>query len=196
MADESDRGVVVILESLIEDVLLERLLERFQDLTPAQSKNLVRPGGLLNNFEHRIALAHAMGMIDADTVEMLQTVKDVRNACAHSRLDIGFRTPELRDTLALLFEAEAAQDIREAQSPVGLRIMFFVAFVYIHTILNGHDPKIAEARGQQVMDGAMMEVALPRSREHRWKNGRDDELRVFRALPKAKGVYTRRSSQA
>ena len=97
LADESDRGVVVILGSLIEDVLLERLLKSFIPLSAAQTKNLTRGGGLLSSFEDRITLAHALGIIDDELVEDLHTVKAMRNACAHSRLDIGFLTPELRN---------------------------------------------------------------------------------------------------
>jgi hypothetical protein len=179
LVDESDRGVVVILGSMVEDILLERLLEQFGSLTPAQTKNLARAGGLLNNFDHRITLAHAMGLIDEEMVETLQTVKAMRNACAHSRLDITFGTPELRDTLALLFDAENAQEIRDSRSPVAQRIMFLVAFIYIHAILNGHAPEVAEARGQEVMDGALMEAAIA-AEKHRASLGRRRQRRAER----------------
>lgn len=160
LIDESDRGIVVILGSLVEDILLERLLMSFIDMNASATKNLTRGGGLLSSFDHRITLARSLGIIDQDMVEMLQTVKAMRNACAHSRLDIGFSTPELRDALSLLFDEPNAWGIRISRTPVAHRFMFIVAFVYITTILRGQSPEIAAAKSQHLMDELLIEASL------------------------------------
>lgn len=152
LVNESARGVVVILGSLIEDLLLERLMGSFVSLTDPQKKNLIRGGGLLGTFEHRITLAHTLGIIDQNLVEMLQVVKAMRNACAHSRLDIGFETPELHAVLALLFEGQAAKAVRESNHPMGLRMYYIVAFVFISDLIKGVPEDTAHSRTQMLID--------------------------------------------
>lgn len=160
IADESDRGVVVILGSLLEDLLLERLLKRFIGLAPKAQKDLVRGGGPLSSQFQRIALAQALGLIDEDMFQMLEVIRAMRNACAHSRRDIDFRTPELRNALALLFEGENADAVRAAQSEVGLRLMFVIAFVWISTILSGETIEVATAKSQKLIDAALVEAGV------------------------------------
>ena len=75
---ESDRGVVVILGSLIEDLLLERVVQNFVPLNQTQRNNLTRSGGLLGSFDDRINLAFALGVIDQDILETIQVVKAIR----------------------------------------------------------------------------------------------------------------------
>jgi len=166
LAEESDRGVVVILGSLLEDLLLERLLERFVEMSNTERSNLTKAGGLLSNFNDRISLARALGMIDEDMSELLRVVKAMRNACAHSRLELTFDTSELRDVLSLLFETDNAQDIRAGRNAVAMRIFFIVAFIYMSAKLRGDTEEAAQLRSQRLMDTALVEVAV-RSLKHR-----------------------------
>lgn len=158
LMDESDRGVVVILGSLIEDILLDELVERFVPLEGKDRKNLVRAGGPLSSFDHRIKIAQAMGLIDADMVDTLQIVKAMRNACAHSRRDINFQTDELRNTLSLLFHEEISDVIRKSgpkRDTLYFRYLFIVAFVVITSRLKGDTEEDALAKGQRLMDAAL-----------------------------------------
>lgn len=174
LTDESDRGVVVILGSMVEDLLLERLLRHFVSLTPAQKKNLTRGGGLLNSFDHRITLAQSLGLIDQEMVEMLAVLKAMRNACAHSRLDINFTTPELRNALTLLWEGETVPAIETAKVEVFLRFMFVTAVVHTTMIIAGHSEAQAQERVDQMISMLQTEAAselakLKASREKRTK---------------------------
>jgi hypothetical protein len=162
LMDESDRGVVVILGSLLEDLLLERVLEALGSLgRRLNQKELVRSGGVLGSFERRLAVGQALGVIDDDMVEFLQIVAELRNACAHSRQDIGFLTPELKNVLAMLFDgAENAEEVRQGSDAFGVRWMFIVAFVYIAAVLKGESPEKAAAKSQRLMDQALIYASL------------------------------------
>jgi hypothetical protein len=161
LMDESDRGVVVILGSLLEDLLLERVLESFGSLgRRPDKKNLIRSGGVLGSLERRFVVAQALGVIDDDMLNMLQTVVEMRNACAHSRQEVGFLTPELKNVLALLFTDENAAEVRECNHAFSLRWMFIVAFVYIAALLQGESPEKAAAKSQRLMDQALIEASL------------------------------------
>lgn len=159
LIDESDRGVVVILGSLLEDLLLERIVLNFVNMDAAQKKNLTRAGGLLSSFDDKINLGFAMGCFDQSMVEMLQTVKAMRNACAHSRLDIGFHTPELRDALSLIFgDEENAADIRASDHALTLRLFFIGSFMFLSAVLRGESEKASNARVQGLIDHAIEEA--------------------------------------
>ena len=175
MADESDRGVVVILTSFIEDILLLQLRKKFAPLTDPQIKNLTRAGGLLANFDDRINLAQALGMLKQEHVESLQIFKAMRNACAHSRRDITFLTPELRQVMALLIEGDGADDIRsDLENPMVLRAVFISAFIYLTEIIMGSGQKKAQATAQGYVNDMLAAVhaeaeKLKASREKRKK---------------------------
>jgi hypothetical protein len=158
LMDESDRGVVVILGSLIEDILLERLWEELDITDEKQRKELTRGGSLLSTFEDKIKLAQAMGVIDAEIAKSLQTMKAMRNACAHSRRHIDLQTPELANVLALLFDGESAEAIRRARTELFNRICYIAQFMVMSDIIRGLEPKIALAWGQTFFDGVFSAV--------------------------------------
>ena len=159
LADESDRGVVVILSSLLEDILLGRLMRGFANLNAAERKNLTRAGGLLANFDDRINLARALGIISQESVEMLQVFKALRNACAHSRRKIDFLTPEVRAALGLLFDGEGAEEIRTSvRDPMVMRVAFLSAFVFQSERILGSSVEQAQDTAQAIMNSMQAEV--------------------------------------
>lgn len=152
LMDESDRGVVVILGSLIEDALLARLMGTFTSLSNQEQKNLIRGGGLLSSFDHKVTLAHATGTIDQETVDMLKVIKAMRNACAHSRLDIKFSTPQLHDALSLLFAGPAKATINNNGNPLALRFYFIISYLYLSDRIKGISRTRAAKRSRMFMD--------------------------------------------
>ena len=121
LTDESDRGVVVILGSLLEDLLLERVIESFATVDAA---NLTRAGGLLSSFDHRITLARALGLI------------------------------------ALLFDSPNDDAVRNSQTAVGGRFMFYVAFVFISTILRRQGTELAAKKSQYLVDEMLINATI------------------------------------
>jgi hypothetical protein len=99
--EETDRGAVVIFGSLTEDLLEERILQNFVKLDDDRLKQMTR-FGVLNNWGNKISIALGLGIITENDAEILEMMKTMRNACAHSRLHIDFRTPELRTVLQML----------------------------------------------------------------------------------------------
>lgn len=99
--EESDRGLVVIFASVTEDELQERILQNFVELDPDRFKTMTR-FGVLSGWANKTSLAVALGIIDEGDAEILEIMSVMRNACAHSRLHVDFRTPELRNVFKLL----------------------------------------------------------------------------------------------
>ncbi len=160
IAEESDRGAVVIVGSAIEDALLKRIIRRLPGITPAGVKNLIRTGALLGNFANKITLAHAQGLIDEEIVEMLEVFKAMRNASAHSRLPIGFATPALRDVLLLLFHEDNAEELKDSTDPLFLRFAFVVVSGYVLMRISGISQEIAQEFAQGLLTRANHETQL------------------------------------
>lgn len=121
-------------------------------------KNLTRAGGLLSNFDDKINLGYANGLLDDGLTDSLQIIKAMRNACAHSRRHIDFKTDELRDVLALLFDDESAEVIRASEESVFLRVCFIAQFVVLSEIVKGQDPDRARQLGQDLLDRILDEA--------------------------------------
>lgn len=90
---ESDRALIIILASYVEDALLDRIIYMLPE-GPRYGSNIFKSGSL-RNFEHRIAIAKALGAVSEKQAEMLDAIRSMRNACSHSRKPISFSTPEL-----------------------------------------------------------------------------------------------------
>lgn len=146
LANESDRGVVIILGSFIEDALLDRILEAFPPMSAARRKNLVRSGGPLNSFSARVNLGLALGVLTDEDAAMLDVIKAMRNACAHSRHDISFTTPELRSALLLLFGGESLEVLQNTTNEVMLNSAFIFVSSYLLGILVGETKEESEDR--------------------------------------------------
>ncbi|MCB2046985.1 MAG: hypothetical protein KDE32_02015 [Novosphingobium sp.] len=154
---ESDRGLVVMLGSIIEDMLLERILGTFVELTDWEKKELTRAGGILNNFNHRVVLAYSLGIIDQPTADHLRTMKAMRNACAHSRLPISFDTPELCSAVSLFFAGDGVATMKNppAGAALAMRVFFLMAFVMLSGFLKEQDKETAIRDARALMDEAV-----------------------------------------
>lgn len=161
--------MVVILGSLLDDLLLDRLQGVFVEMTEAQSKSLVKAGGLLANFDDRITLARALGLIDDGATETLRIVKTMRNACAHSRLPLTFTTPELSNVLALCFDDETAQAVRESILAPTQRILFITLFLILSRVIRGDSDRDAQRFGQGFFNVVRETIFLEVERYNRRK---------------------------
>jgi hypothetical protein len=79
---ESDRGMVLILSGFLEEVLLQLLLSFFA--ADADRQTLADGAGSpLASLSSRIALSHALGLIDDDDRKELGLIRNIRNDFAH-----------------------------------------------------------------------------------------------------------------
>lgn len=98
LRSESDRALVIILASYIEDALLDRVIYMLPE-GERYGINIFKSGSL-RNFEHRIAIAKALGAISENNAQILDGIRAMRNACSHCRKPLSFETPELLDAFA------------------------------------------------------------------------------------------------
>jgi hypothetical protein len=99
---ESDRASVILLVTLIDDTLVYLLLGEMRRLRRADYKNLFEGRGPLATFSTRIDICHALKLVDDQTRDALHIMREMRNACAHSRRKISFEDKCLQDLCLLL----------------------------------------------------------------------------------------------
>lgn len=166
LADESDRGLVVALGSVIEDMLAGRLFQNFTRNDAGFRKDLVRPGSLLANATDKAKLALALGLIDERDADELEVLNAMRNACAHSRQGIDFTTPALKDAMTLLWRGPKAPELlQNVTSQTYLRVAFVVAVSYIASRIKGETPEETLKRVGELLRHFSMAAPPPASRQ-------------------------------
>ena len=92
---ESDRTVAIVGASLIESALEAILIRSFT----ARSKDLLdrifQNRGPLSDFNSKILVAQAFGVISTPTAGEMQRIRHIRNVFAHARVNVSFDTPEI-----------------------------------------------------------------------------------------------------
>ena len=155
VSNESDRGMIVILGSMTEDLLLKRIMENFVQLSNEQRKQLTRSGGVLSSWADRAMIARALGIIDDSDYGILEVMKAMRNACAHSRKQIGFETEQLRDALCLVLNDDSAAAVQESTHKEVARTAFILASSFIWGRIKGESTDFANARVQKILDNVV-----------------------------------------
>jgi hypothetical protein len=99
LSAQSDRSMAIVSAALI-DASLERLLIRgFPHLNPALENRLFKNRGPLSDFDSKILVATAVGVIPHYAANLLNSIKAVRNVFGHSMIDVSFKTKEISDEI-------------------------------------------------------------------------------------------------
>ena len=81
----SDRAIVIILGTFLDDALEFVLASKMVRINDTEFKQAFRFDGPIGPFSSRIELAYLFGWIDKDTKKRLHYIREMRNACAHSK---------------------------------------------------------------------------------------------------------------
>jgi DNA-binding MltR family transcriptional regulator len=94
---ESDgtRGAAVLACALLEDLLRLSILNKLVDLSKEDHDLLFTGTGPLASLWATTQIAFAMGIIGPKTKHDLNSMREIRNALAHTSLKIDFDTPEV-----------------------------------------------------------------------------------------------------
>lgn len=124
LADETDRGAVILGATAVDDVLQKAILERMVTLNADEEDRLFGPDRPLGSFSARVRMAHALGIIDRDQRKVCDLIREMRNACAHSRRAVSFETPELKNVLVVAARGILPGDVSSATWPMLMRLAF------------------------------------------------------------------------
>lgn len=135
LLDESDRGALILVGGILEDVLAERIIATLPN-GRRHRENLLRQGGVLSSFQSKMIFGQALGVLDEATTNSLDIIRMLRNACAHSMREVTLRTPAVAEVLSLVLADEAAEQIKGDVHDSFLRLMLgFVMAFHVERIL-------------------------------------------------------------
>lgn len=146
LESESDRGAIMIAATQVEDMLEHRIVQMMPNALASNSlrKEIFEQDGPISSFSRKTTIAYALGIIDAPYRRLIEIVREMRNACAHSRKPISMQTPELR-AIAEVLIADVYEDITD-KSPASIRRAVVGKCSFIsHYIVTGEKHEGAEA---------------------------------------------------
>jgi hypothetical protein len=120
LSTDGERGAAVLSSALLEDLTRLAIVTKMVDLTPEEHDRLFVGAGPLSSFSTKIQIAYALGLIGRRTRHDLDAIREIRNAFAHTNLEIGFETPEVAaqcNGLHCLSALDEPEDIAKASTP-------------------------------------------------------------------------------
>ncbi|MEQ1812436.1 MAG: hypothetical protein ABL889_21080 [Terricaulis sp.] len=102
---ESDRALIVVMGSLLEDNLALAIKTKLRPMDAKEEKalRLYNHDGPIGTFSAKINMAYVLQIIEGATRDDLHDLREMRNACAHSMRPIDFMTPQLFEVQKRLF---------------------------------------------------------------------------------------------
>ena len=97
--DESDRGAIILISGMIEEFLVSRINRKLIKLNSKETKEIYGADAPLGTFSAKIRMAYAMGLITRQVRNMIDVLRSIRNACAHTGIEISFSQKEMRDAI-------------------------------------------------------------------------------------------------
>ncbi|MBM3732315.1 MAG: hypothetical protein FJW24_02425 [Acidimicrobiia bacterium] len=100
MHAQNDRGAAVCGGAFLEEKLQEAIEEQWPPISNTVRDRLFTGFGPLASFSAKIAIAHAIGMVDTITKSDCDKIRLIRNAAAHIGTPFSFESSEIRKILS------------------------------------------------------------------------------------------------
>lgn len=141
LSSESDRGFVIVLAAMLEEILEACIRARLQELDriPGLADKLFGAERPLSSFSAKIAMAAALGVVEEDLYRRIDGVRVLRNACAHAQVGMRLDIPEIAECLFLIVP-EAAPPLRGAAAHHLRSLLIWATDIFLYEIeLGGLD---------------------------------------------------------
>ena len=122
---ESDRGAIILAATNVEDSLELAITEKMPSLSHDKEAFAAVFGadGTLSTYFDKTLIAYALGLIDKKDRKNIDLIRQIRNACAHSRKPLSLAMPVLADAIKAAVSPELF-GLRKDDEPFTLRIAF------------------------------------------------------------------------
>jgi len=136
LAGESDRASIILMASLHDDALTYRILKNLRfNPTEDEADHIFRFEGPLGTFSARMELACLFGFIDDATYQQLNIIREMRNACAHSKHPMTFAEPTLANVAKRLCKPLGFSPAPLTDSRDEIKSTFVAEGIFIYQIL-------------------------------------------------------------
>lgn len=121
---DSDRAVMILLGTYVEDMLSAVLEGRMRPLTRDEEDAIFGHNGPLATFSAKINLAYGLSILGPETRDALNKIRELRNACAHSMRPLSFATKEVVDVARSLPLVQYWRPLQTEDDQRRLRVVF------------------------------------------------------------------------
>lgn len=128
--DESDRGMLLLVATQLEDILTHYVSEKLDGLTIEEREGFLGPEGPAGAFGVKIKLAIGMKIIDRPTYEALEMIRCIRNASAHALHPVTLETPIIKEAILSLVDESIRERYQRLDKDV-MRLVFRMACLNI-----------------------------------------------------------------
>jgi hypothetical protein len=115
LKQDSDRTAAIVAASLLESTLEKMLISRFHVRNKDFLSRLFNNRGPAADFNSKILIAQAFGVISPTAADEFQAVRHIRNAFAHARVEVTFETPEVAHEVQRFQMLMAMKKVEETQ---------------------------------------------------------------------------------
>jgi hypothetical protein len=143
---ESDRGAIILAATSLEDIIETMIKQKLPGLKDDEStaRKLFERDGAIASFSRKIEMAYALGIIDKEYKKRIDIIREIRNACAHSRFPLSLEKEVLRNAIKALLKA-TWNDLKDHAS-LTVRLAFVVECAFIgHYVTTGEKIEGVEA---------------------------------------------------
>jgi hypothetical protein len=110
LANETDRAVIIVCTTIVEDALSAAIKARMPHLTSGEIKGLFGLDRAFGTFSRLIDVAYALQIIRQRERDSCHLLRELRNAAAHAQVHLDFDTPEIADVMRAFAGAELPND--------------------------------------------------------------------------------------
>jgi hypothetical protein len=107
---ESDRGVMILAATMINDALITELGRTMPRLNCKIRGAMFGNDGPLSTFSKRIICAEAFGLISSDVAKQMDVIRKIRNAAAHAHAPVDCSLDAVKQGLATVLDSKKGDD--------------------------------------------------------------------------------------
>jgi DNA-binding MltR family transcriptional regulator len=136
LSRETDRSSIILMASILDNALATRIAESLC-FSPNNSEfdYIFRFEGPMATFSARMEIACIFGLIEDATYEQLNIIREMRNACAHSRHVLTFADPTLSTVAKRLSLSDGVTPFLESEfdRPELIKLAFILEGAFVLT---------------------------------------------------------------
>lgn len=102
--EKHDRSLIILCSSIVDDQLLKILSAVLLDPIKKSEEDLLQGDNPLSTFSSRIKVTYRLGIIDLEFLKILDTIRKIRNLCAHS-IELNIQKAPIKDLITNLRNA-------------------------------------------------------------------------------------------
>jgi hypothetical protein len=148
--EESDRSVIILIGTPIDGVLLFAIFSKLSfKPNDKEMEHIFRFEGPLGTFSSRLEIARLFGIIDDGLYQQIDAIKELRNACAHSRHVLTFSDTVIINVIQrILTPLEVIAIPMMGAANIKMRVIFETMIIILTFTLGSREAALAQLRGR------------------------------------------------